>query len=255
MLEGLKEFFYIENLKNFKIFSQNSAYFVEICYNNIIKQNKGMYFMKKEITCITIFALELLLILFGVLIIQNNIIVGIILFVLAILLLIFVVVGYNKMVRYKNKVKESLALIDIQLKLRFDLIPNLVNVVKGYTEHEKEVLTEVVKLRNLALSSENEEQKIEYANKLVPYLKSVVAIAEGYPDIKSSSLFKNLMEQLVDVEDRIVASRRIYDSNVNLYNTIIETFPNNILAFLFEFDNEKMFKIDAGENLCPTIKY
>ena len=85
-------------------------------------------------------------------------------------------------------------------------------------------------------------------------MKNIIAVAEGYPELKSSSLFKSLMEQLVDIEDRLVASRRIYDSNVNLYNTTTQIFPNNILAYMFDFKKEELFKIDAGESIAINVK-
>jgi LemA protein len=179
---------------------------------------------------------------------------GICLLVLAGIVMIAVVSGYNKMIRYHNKIKESLALVDIQLKLRFDLIPNLVKVVKKHASHEKELFEEIVALRNQAASSVDEKEKLEYANKLVPYMKNVIAVAESYPDLKSSALFKNLMEQLVDVEDRLVSARRIYDSNVNIYNTTLQVFPNSLLAYMFEFKKEELFKIDAGEAINVNVK-
>ena len=179
---------------------------------------------------------------------------GICLLVLAGIVMIAVVSGYNKMIRYRNKIKESLALVDIQLKLRFDLIPNLVKVVKKHASHEKELFAEIVSLRNQAASTVDEKEKLEYANKLVPYMKNVIAVAESYPELKSSALFKSLMEQLVDVEDRLVSARRIYDSNVNIYNTTLQVFPNSLLAYMFEFKKEELFKIDAGEAINVNVK-
>lgn len=171
----------------------------------------------------------------------------------AVILLVVMVSKYNTLIKYKNKVKESLSLIDVQLKLRFDLIPNLVRVVKKFAEHEKEVLTEVTKLRNLAVKETDEKQKLEYANKLVPQMKSIVAISENYPKLKSDTMFKSLLEQLVDVEDRIASARRIYNSNVNVYNTHIEVFPNTMIAKSFGFEREELFTIEVGENLAPKI--
>jgi LemA protein len=160
---------------------------------------------------------------------------------------------HNEIIRYKNKVKESFALIDVQLKLRFDLIPNLVSVVKKYAEHEKEVLTEITKLRKQAVESTIEKEKIEYANKIVPQIKNIVAISENYPDLKANTLFKSLMEQLVDVEDRIASARRIYDSNVSVYNMAIEQFPNSFVAKTYGFEREEMFKIESGEAIATKI--
>ena len=176
-----------------------------------------------------------------------------ILFLISFVLLITIISKYNKMVKYKNKVEESLSLIDIQLKLRFDLIPNLVSTVKGYANHEKQVLTEIIKLRNLAANSIDEKEKIEYANKLVPKIRQIIAIAENYPDLKADALFRSLMEELVLVEDKIVAARRFYDSNVAEFNTLIAVWPNNIIAKLFGFGKLELFKIDAGERLNVNV--
>ena len=186
---------------------------------------------------------------------STGIIIGSIILVLSFITMIVVISAYNKLIRYRNKVKESLALIDIQLKLRFDLIPNLVSTVKGYAKHEEKVFEEVVKLRNQAVKLENEEQKLEVANKLVPKLRHIFMLAESYPKLKSDALFKSLMDELSIVEDKIVASRRIYDSNVNAYNTLIQTFPNNIFAYIYGFSKQEMFKIDAGENLPTNVDF
>ncbi len=211
--------------------------------------------MKKNLFLIILITiLELGLIALGLkFVLDKNNVVGVILFAVAFFLLLFIIIDYNKLVRYKNKIKESFALIDIQLKLRFDLIPNLVNTVKGYAKHEKEVLSEITNLRKMAESATDQKEKVEYANKLVPQMKNLIAVAESYPEVKASALYKSLMEQLVDIEDRLVAARRIYDSNVNIYNTAIEVFPNNLTAKIFGFAREELFKIDAGENIKPTV--
>lgn len=211
--------------------------------------------MKKILFLSFFIILEIVLLVFGILyFINGNNILGTILILVALVLFLFLVINYNKMVRYKNKIKESFALVDIQLKLRFDLIPNLVKVVKGCTNHEKEVLTEITKLRKQAISSTDEKEKLEYANKILPKLRNLIAVAESHPEIKSNTLYKNLMEQLVEVEDRLVAARRIYDSNVNIYNTSIEIFPVNFIAYMFGFKREELFKIDAGENIKFSIE-
>ena len=160
---------------------------------------------------------------------------------------------FNKITRLNNKVHETLALIDIHLKLRFDLVPNLVSTVKGYMKHEKEVLEEVTRLRNLAANEKDEDKKIEYANQLLPKMKQIIAISENYPELKANAVFKQLMEELVLIEDKLVASRRFYDSNVNEYNTAISTFPGFWVAGLCKFEKHTMFKIDAGENINVNI--
>lgn len=189
------------------------------------------------------------LIFFGIANLYQNIIVSTILFVCALILLLFVVITYNTIIRLSHKTDESFSLIDIQLKMRFDLIPNLVRVVKGYAKHEEEVLQDIVKLRKKALACTDPEEKIEYANKALPEIKSVIAIAESYPDLKASKMYKKLMDQLVEIEERIAAARRIYDSNVNYYNSYIQTFPNNIIASVFNHEKRKLFRIDVGEDI------
>ncbi len=184
-----------------------------------------------------------------------GIITGSIILIVGLIAVTGIVKTYNKLVRYKNKVKESLALIDIHLKLRFDLIPNLVNTVKGYAKHEEKVFEEIVKLRNQAVKTNNEEEKLEAANKMLPKLKHILVLAEDYPKLKSDALFKSLMDELSTVEDKLVASRRIYDSNVNAYNTLIQTFPNNMFAFIFGFEKQELFKIDAGENISAFVNF
>lgn len=179
------------------------------------------------------------------------IILGVVLFIF----FITIISKYNKMVRYKNKVGESLSLIDIQLKLRFDLIPNLVNTVKGYSKHEHEVFSALIKTRQLAVDAKDEKEKLERANELVPQMGHVLAIAEDYPELKADALYRSLMEELILVEDKIAASRRFYDSNVSHYNTLIEVFPNNILANMFGFKKMELFKIDVGETFATKINF
>ena len=187
-----------------------------------------------------------------------NYLIGFIFFVSSLIfayLLIKSISDYNKIIKYKNKINESLALIDIHLKLRFDLIPNLVETVKGYAKHEKDVFKEVTALRSMAATSKSQGKKFEYANMLVPKMRELVIIAEGYPELRSDASFRNLMEQLIIIEDKLVASRRIYDSNVNEYNTLIMVFPTSIIANSFGFKKEVLFKIDAGERIAERIKF
>ena len=212
--------------------------------------------MKKSAFIIFIAILTLGISGFGIylLLATQSPVLGGILIGIAILLLLLVVFVYNKLVNYKNKVKESLSLIDIQLKLRFDLIPNLVETVKSYARHEKELFAEIARIRSMAIDAQNEEEKLEYANKLVPQMKTLVAIAENYPELKANTLFKNLMEQLVDIEDRLVSARRIYSSNVNIYNTSLQVFPQNLVATAFNFTSEPLFQIEAGEKIVYKIE-
>ena len=157
------------------------------------------------------------------------------------------------MVRYRNKVKESLRLIDIHLQLRFDLIPNLVKSVKSYCKHEEELFNKLIQTRKLALNASGEKERLEHANELIPMMRQMLVIAENYPDLKADSLYKSLMEEMVIVEDKIAASRRFYDSNVSEYNTLITIFPNNMMASMFGFKEMELFKIDVGENFSSKI--
>lgn len=179
--------------------------------------------------------------------------VGVILLLYALINTIVLIALYNKLVKYKNKVAEALALIDIQLKLRFDLVPNLVATVKGYAKHEQTLFAEVIELRNKAANETDEEKKLEEANKLLPKLKQTVFLAENYPQLKADKVFRQLMDDLEDIEDRIAAARRIYDSNVSLYNEAVQKFPDNIIADMFNFEKCELFKIDSAERLAPSV--
>lgn len=215
---------------------------------------------KKTGKIITIFLIFLLIASIVMLVLMAGIgfnpillVVSLILFIPSIILLLAIWIVYNKIVNYKNKVAESLASIDIHLKLRFDLIPNLVATIKGYVKHEQEVLEEVMRLRNLAVNTVEEKEKVEVANQLVPKMRQIIAVSENYPKLKADAMFKSLMEELVAIEDKIVAARRFYDSNVNEYNTLISVFPNNFVSNAFGFEKCELLKIDAGENIVPKI--
>lgn len=177
----------------------------------------------------------------------------IVLLVLMVVVILVCISKYNKMVKYKNKVKESLRLIDIQLQLRFDVIPNLVKTVKAYSKHENEVFSKLIETRKNAMKASDEKEKLQYANEMIPEMRQVLIIAEDYPELKADSLYKSLMEELVLIEDKIAASRRFYDSNVSEYNTLIDVFPNNMLASMFGFKEMELFKIDVGENFSSKI--
>lgn len=174
-------------------------------------------------------------------------------FVLLIFTLVLYIGGYNRFVTIKNKVAESLSLVDVHLKLRFDLVPNLVEVVKGYMKHEKDVLTTLVALRNQALEAKNENQKIEVANQLVSQMNKVFAVAENYPDLKSNKLFLTLMEDLRDIENKIAASRRFYNANINTFNNLVQKFPSSLVAGMFGYTTQPLFQIEVNERVLPKI--
>lgn len=161
-------------------------------------------------------------------------------------LLMWGVVAYNSFVRLINRVEEAWADIDVQLKRRFDLIPNLIETVKGYAAHEKEVFENVTKARSMLMSAEQSGDVAGVAageNMLSGALKSLFAVAEAYPDLKANDNFGKLQMELSDTENKIQASRRFYNANVRDYNTKREMFPGNIIASMFGFGNRELFDL------------
>lgn len=158
-------------------------------------------------------------------------------------LLGFVWLTYNGLIRARMRVKEAWSGIDVQLKRRFDLIPNLVETVKGYAKHEKEVLENVTKARNAAMNAGSVGDKARTNNMLTDTLKSLFAVAEAYPDLKAQPSFQQLQQELADTEDKIAYARQFYNGNVMDYNTKIQTFPSNLVAGVFSFTEEEFFEI------------
>jgi LemA protein len=163
---------------------------------------------------------------------------------LVVLSALIVISKYNGIIRLKNIREQSFADIDVQLKLRFDLVPNLVNTVKGYMTHERETFEAVTKARTSFLNAWNNiDWKMEADNMLAWALKSIFAVAENYPDLKANTNFNQLQSELSDIENKIAASRRFFNSSTQEYNTFIEIFPNNIIAWMFNFRTEKLYEI------------
>lgn len=164
--------------------------------------------------------------------------------ILAIILVavVFLVFLYNSLVALKNKVKEAWADIDTQLKRRYDLIPNIVETVKGYMGHEKGTLEKVTELRAKALGAQGLEQKAEAENMLSDTLKSLFAVAENYPDLKANQNFLDLQNTLKEVEEHLQLSRRYYNGTVRDYNTKLQVFPNNLIAKQFGFAENEFFE-------------
>ncbi len=181
------------------------------------------------------------------------VVLGVVVAILGLTIFCYIISTYNKLVAYRNKVQESLALVDVHLKQRFDMIPNLVATVKGYAKHEKEVFAEITELRNLANKTNDEKEKIDCANKMLPKMRQIIALAENYPKLKADALFGNLMEELVLIEDKIVAARRFYDSNVNMYNTLVESMPSGMVARMYKFERTQLFTIETGERMNIKI--
>ncbi len=173
------------------------------------------------------------------------------------LILIWVAAMYNVLVRLRNMVRESWAQIDTELKRRYDLIPNLVNTVKGYAAHEQQTLEKVIEARNRAIASNGSPQsQATDENMLVGALKQLFALAEAYPNLKADQNFIHLQKELVNTEDRIQAARRFYNANVRDMNTRIEVFPSNIIAGTFGFKKEEYFEVqEAAVREAPTVKF
>ncbi len=184
---------------------------------------------------------------------------NIILFVIlgAIVLAVLWLIGvYNGLVKLNMRVKEAWSDIDVQLKRRHDLIPNLVETVKGYAKHEKEVFENVTLARTAALNANTPQEKAQAENALSGTLKSLFAVAESYPDLKASTNFAKLQDELSDTENKIQASRRFYNGNVRDFNTKIQVFPNNMVAGMLKFQAYEFFEIDdATERKNVDVKF
>ncbi|MBU1953473.1 LemA family protein [Patescibacteria group bacterium] len=160
----------------------------------------------------------------------------------------FLVVSiYNGLVTLKNKVDEGWADIDTQLKRRYDLIPNMVETVKGYAKHEKGTFESVTKARNMAMKAETPEERAQAENMLTGTLKSLFALAENYPELKANQNFLDLQQTLKEIEEHIQLSRRYYNATVRDLNTKIEVFPNNIFAGMFGFGKREYFELERAE--------
>lgn len=164
-----------------------------------------------------------------------------------IVLLVLAVLIYNGLVRVKVRAEEAWSDITVQLKRRGDLIPNLVNSVKGYAKHEKTVFENVTKARTAVMDAKGPAETAKADNMFEGALKSLFAVAENYPDLKANENFKQLQDELVDTEDKIQASRRFYNGAVRDLNTKIETFPTSILAGMFGFKKREFFEVGAEE--------
>lgn len=166
--------------------------------------------------------------------------------VIVILAIIFISL-YNGFIRLKNNCEEAFATMDVYLKKRYDLIPNLVETVKGYASHEKETLEKVVAARNMAQNAATLEEKAAGENALQGTLKSLFAVAESYPDLKANQNFMDLQDQLNMVEEDIANARKYYNAVVKQFNTKCEVFPSNIIAGMFHFEKRPMFEVEGAE--------
>ncbi len=181
----------------------------------------------------------------------TEIIIGIII----LLILIAIVVFYNSLVQLRNRVKNAWSQIDVQLKRRTDLIPNLVETVKGYAKHEKTVFEDVTNARSSLMNAKTVAENEKANNQLTGALKTLFAVAENYPNLKANENFKDLQAQLAQTEDKIAYSRQFYNDTVLMYNNKCQMFPSNIIASLFKFKEAEFFEIAESETKTPQVEF
>ena len=176
--------------------------------------------------------------------------------VVLVLIAIYVVI-YNGLVKSRMYTQEAWSLIDVQLKRRTDLIPNLVNTVKGYAKHEKSTLAEVISLRNqlTQVPSGDHQQAMAVSDQLTNSLKSIFALAESYPDLKANQEFGKLMEELTNTENKIAYSRQLFNSSAASYNMKLQQFPSNIIAGIHHFKNVEFLTVPEAEKAAPTVSF
>lgn len=175
---------------------------------------------------------------------------------LLIILGIYLIVLYNTFVSKRNMLEEALSGIDVILKKRFDLIPNLVETVKGYLTHEKETLANIVKLRNQALNAGSADEKVQLDKQLGNAVGTIFALAENYPDLKANTNFLSLQEELSEIETEVERSKRYYNATVRDYNIAVESFPGNIVANSFGFPKKNLLELeDEKQRETPKVQF
>ncbi len=173
-----------------------------------------------------------------------------------IIVVCFIAISFkNKFVVLLSRVKNAWSQIDVQLQRRFDLIPNLVETVKGYAAHEKGTLEAVIAARNQYVSAGNVQEKMEASNQLTGVLRQLFAVSEAYPDLKANTNFLQLQEQLKEVEDKVAYARQFYNDTVTKYNQSIQLFPASLFAGLFHYVEEPLFQAVAGSQEAPKVKF
>ena len=172
-----------------------------------------------------------------------------------VLLAIFVIGIYNRLVRLRNRVEAAWAQIDVQLKRRHDLVPNLVETVKGYAAHERETLESVIKARQQAVAAEGVEDQAQAENMLTGALRQLFAVSEAYPDLKANQNFLSLQEELSKTEERIAFSRQFYNEQTLAYDNALETFPSNMVAGMFNFEPKVYFEAEEASRAAPKVDF
>jgi LemA protein len=183
------------------------------------------------------------------------IVLGIVIAVVVIIVLWYIS-AYNRFIKMKNNIEEAFATIDVYLKKRFDMIPNLVETVKGYAAHEKETLQNVIAARNSVANSSTTQERLQNENMLTNTLRSLFAVSEAYPNLKADSSFLNLQAQIQQVETDLVNARKYYNANVKMFNTKLLTFPTNLIARHFKFEKQPMFEVsNEAERENVQVKF
>jgi LemA protein len=172
-----------------------------------------------------------------------------------ILLVLIFFVYYNRFIRLSHQIENSLAQISVQLKKRSDLVPNLLNSVKGYMKHERKIITEVTNARKALVSAKGVEKKMKAGNKLQSALKSIFAIAEGYPDLKANENFLHLQQELSAIEDKVAYARQYYNDGIMSYNVMAQTIPGKWFASLYGFKSKEYFKIPEEAKAVPKVEF
>jgi len=169
-------------------------------------------------------------------------------------IILYIVIAYNSLVVLRNRINNAWSQIDVQLKRRYDLIPNLINTVKGYIKHEKTVLTEITKARAQLVSGSMQE-KAKASNQITEALKSIFAVAENYPQLKANENFKMLQEELSGTESKIAYARQFYNDSVMSFNNKIQAFPSKIIAGAFNFKEKEFFKAEESEKKNIKVEF
>ncbi len=178
-----------------------------------------------------------------------------ILIIVLVLIVLWVISVYNSLIALRNRVKDQWAQIDVQLKRRFDLIPNLVETVKGYTKHESETLEAVIKARNTYVSATVPEEQMKADGELTKAISKLFALTESYPDLKANTNFQALQQELTETESKIAAARQFYNDTVMVYNNKVSMVPSNIIASLFKFNKEAFFEANETERQNVQVKF
>lgn len=184
---------------------------------------------------------------------MNPWLIGII--VVVVLLILYLMSTYNALVKLRNMVKDQWAQVDVVLKKRADLIPNLVETVKGYASHEKDTLEAVINARNKAVSATSTKEEMEANGELTQALSRLLALTESYPDLKANTNFLDLQASLKETEDKISYARQFYNDTVLKYKNKLEMFPSNIVASLFHFKPEEFFEVTAADREVPKVQF